>query len=84
MGLVSFLKNLFSKDTVEALDDVLGDVAVVTGKALAQAEIDNAFDDLTAETAKIGDSERRLAIIAGITTLRAAVTAFIAAVGEGE
>ena len=84
MGLISFFKDLFSKDTVEALDDTLGDVVVVTGKALAQAEVDKALDDLAVEAAGIGDLNRRAAILAGIGSLRVAVTAFIAAVGEGE
>ena len=84
MGLVSFFKNLLSKDTVEAIDDAVGDAVVVTGKALAQAEVDKAFYKLNDEAERIGDLNRRAAIQAGIVSLRVAVTAFIAAVGEGE
>ena len=82
MGLVSFFKNLLSKDTVGALDDVLGDVAITAGQALAEAELRRALDDLEVEAEKIGDPSRRAVVLTGIAALRLAATTLIATIGE--
>lgn len=77
-----FLKGLFSSDTVKGVDDVLGDVAVETGRAFALAELNKALNDLNEECVKIGDPQRRAYCLACIASLRLAVTAFIATIGK--
>jgi hypothetical protein len=84
MGIFSFFKGIFSKDTVEKIDDAVGEAIVETGKALAQAEVNKALDDLEAECQGIGDPGRRAAVLVGVGSLRVAVNALIASLGDAE
>lgn len=84
MGLIAFFKGLFSKDTVEKIDAAVGEIAVETGRAVAQAEVDRALDKLLDEAQQIGDPARRAAMVAAIASLRAAVTGLIATIGATE
>lgn len=78
-----FFKKLFSSESVEKMTDAVADAAIVTGKALAEAELQKALDKLVENATGIGDPERRAAVMAGIASLRLALTAYVEAIGAG-
>ena len=80
--MFKFFKRLFSKDTVEAIDDAVGDVAFEAGRAFAEAELQRALNNIDGEAAAIGDPSRRAAVLDGVAAIRRAATALIAAISE--
>lgn len=80
--LMSFFSWLFGGDSAKKVGEAVLDAAVLTGKALAEAEMNKAIDDLEVEVRAIENPERRTALLAGIASLRVAGAALIAAIGE--
>lgn len=79
-----FFKKLFSSDAVEKVTEAVADAAITTGKALAEVEVQKALDKLVEDASGIGDPDRRAAVLAGVATLRAAISAYIATIGTTE